>query len=83
MAQSNNSGSGSLAVSNANHSMTDRQVVRSSTRVLIDSNAVPTCDNCGASIAHGTRYKSVSVRERNGGVTDLAFCDDRCRSRGL
>lgn len=83
MTQPNDPNSGTVAVSNANHSGDDRQVVRSSTRVLLDSNAVPTCDHCSDSITHGTRYKSVTVRDRNGGVTDLAFCDDGCRSRGL
>jgi hypothetical protein len=83
MTQPTNSGSGTLAVSNANHSRDGQQVVRSSIRVLIDSNTVPTCDNCGASITHGARYRSVSVRERNGGITDLAFCDEHCRSHGL
>jgi len=83
MSQPNDPSSGTLAVPNANYSGDDRQVVRSSVRVLLNSNAVPTCDHCGASITHGTRYKSVTVRDRNGSVTDLAFCDDSCRSRGL
>ena len=83
MTQPNDPDSGTLAVSNANHDRDDRQVVRTSIRVLLDSNATPTCDDCGATISQGTQFKCVTVRERNGVVVDLAFCDDRCRSRGL
>lgn len=83
MTQPNDPDSGLLAVSNANHAVDDRDVVRRSTRVLLDSTAPPTCDACDSPISHGEQYKCVTVRERDGRVTDLSFCDDRCRSTYL
>lgn len=83
MNQPNDAESGTVAVSNANHRGDGRRVVRKSTRILLDSNSQPTCNDCGASITHGTQYKSVTVQDRSGTFTDLAFCDERCRSNGL
>jgi len=71
-----------LAVSNANHAV-ERSIVRTSTRVLLDSSSPPTCDACDSQISDGTQYKCVTVRDRDGQLTDLVFCDDRCRSASL
>jgi len=70
-------------VSNANHASADHQIVRTSTRILLDSSSALTCDACGAPISRGSRYKCVTVEERSGRVTDLPFCNDRCRSTVL
>jgi hypothetical protein len=70
-------------VPNASHAPADHQVVRTSTRVLLDSSTALTCDACGAAISRGSKYKCVTVEEGRGRVTDLPFCNDRCRSTVL
>lgn len=49
-----------------------------STRVLLDSPSAPECRACCEQIDQGARYKCVTVRDHDGQVTDLPFCDERC-----
>jgi hypothetical protein len=58
----------------------DSRVIRRSTRVLLDSGSPPTCAACGNAIDRGNKYKSVTLERRDGGVTDLSFCGEHCRS---
>jgi hypothetical protein len=65
---------------NDDHSHADSRIICRSTRVLLDSGSPPTCAACGNPIDRGNKYKSVTLEQRDGGVTDLSFCGEGCRS---
>jgi len=62
------------------HADADSRIIGRSTRVLLDSGSPPTCAACGNAIDRGDKYKSVTVEQQDGGVTDLSFCGEGCRS---
>jgi hypothetical protein len=62
------------------HPHDDSRIIGRSTRVLLDSGSPPTCAACGNAIDRGNKYKSVTLERRDGGVTDLSFCGEACRS---
>jgi len=62
------------------HAHADSRIIHRSTRVLLDSGSPPTCAACGNAIDRGDKYKSVTLEQRDGGVTDLSFCGEHCRS---
>jgi len=73
------------AVSHANQNQSpvdhaESRIIRQSTCVLLDSGSPPQCAACGARIDCGNKYKTVTVEQQDGRVTDLSFCGDGCRS---
>lgn len=48
-----------------------------STRVLLNG-GVRECRACEATIAPGTRYRCVTVRDGNGCVSEVSLCGDDC-----
>jgi hypothetical protein len=48
-----------------------------STRVLVNG-GVRECRACEATIAAGTRYRCVTVRDGDGAVSEVPFCGDDC-----
>jgi hypothetical protein len=48
-----------------------------STRVLLNG-GVRECRACGATIASGTRYRCLTVRDADGTVSKVWFCGDDC-----
>ncbi len=48
-----------------------------STRVLLNG-GVRECRACGTTIASGTRYRCLTVRDADGTVSEVCFCGDDC-----
>jgi len=48
-----------------------------STRVLLNG-GVRECRACGTTIASGTRYRCLTVRDADGTVSKVWFCGDDC-----
>lgn len=55
----------------------DRNVVSTSTRVILDG-CPHRCESCDGVIDVQDRYKCVTVRDRDGRTSELDFCDEDC-----
>lgn len=62
-------------VQQRNHLAENGQV---STRILLDSSSLPTCEACDEVIEMKARHKCLTVRDDSGTVREFTYCDEAC-----